>query len=324
MKILLRRMFECPPIDRWRRFEALLKDCLLELGNTITELEFDPGFPPDPPGFDFKIYPHKTRREISGVDLFHKEMHIKGLFTIDPLGWGADHSRSLHPPDLTSIPAQEAARFCESMRTDFQRSGISKHNQPALRPLEPAFEPYLLAPLQLPTDDTIMHHSPLGVIDYIHLLSNWAESSGRKVVFKIHPGSHMPEVKAAVLGRASDSPCVFVVDENIHGLIAHSQGVVVINSGVGFESLIHGKPVVTLGACDYQWATFRAQAGTLDQAYDWICGHPEEQKLLGYQLIYHYFHRHAYPTLPAVEPVTRLRLMTFLRGYFANGCNVPV
>ena len=50
MKVLLRNFFPCPPVARWRKFEAMLKDCLTRLGHTISELEFDPSLPADPIG----------------------------------------------------------------------------------------------------------------------------------------------------------------------------------------------------------------------------------------------------------------------------------
>src|SRR4051794_13407534 len=102
MNILVRRFFPCPPVERWRRFEAVLNECLCALGHNVVEVDLDPSFPPDPDA-DWRIYSHKTRREVPWADLFYKEMHMQGLFTIDSEGWGIDHSQSKRPPDLAEI-----------------------------------------------------------------------------------------------------------------------------------------------------------------------------------------------------------------------------
>src|SRR5262249_18565525 len=148
---------------------------------------------------------------------FHKEMHMQGMFTIDTNGWGASHSGLLSEPDLEGIDAESARAFCSSLRSGFLASGKSKHRQPPFATIKDAVRPYFLAPLQLPTDDTIMHYSPVSVEEYVHALSDWAESANRNVVFKLHPGSEAPAVADAVRSRVTNR--VFLMDENIHALI---------------------------------------------------------------------------------------------------------
>lgn len=46
-----------------------------------------------------------------------------------------------------------------------------------------------------------------------------------------------------------------IVEGSIHDLIENAAGVVTVNSGVGFESLLHEKPVITFGKTDYHWVT---------------------------------------------------------------------
>jgi len=160
MKALLRKFFPCPPAARWRKFEAMLKDCLIRLGHEISELEFDPKLPADPLGLDFRIYRHKSRREAPYADLFYKEMHMQGLFTIDHNGWGPDHSKLQSPPDLSYIDPGRAENFCHRLRQEFLSSGHSKHRQPPLREIDFGLLPYLLAQLQSPADDAVVLHSP--------------------------------------------------------------------------------------------------------------------------------------------------------------------
>jgi hypothetical protein len=289
----------------------MLKDCLALLGHDVVEIEFDPSLPPDPPGFDFCIYPHKTRQEAPEADLFYKEMHMQGLFTIDRNGWGPDHSGLQVPPDLRGIDPNLAESFCRGLREEFLVTGLSKHCQPPFRAIAPDYGPYLMAPLQLPTDDAVMLHSPLSVLEFVQLLAAWAERVRFTVVFKLHPGAVVSEVAEAVRLRAAASRYVVVLEENIHALIAAASGVVVLTSGVGFESLIHGKPVVTFGQCDYRWATFRGTAETMDAAFSYVNNYTPAQRQAAFALVYFYYHQHAYDT-SANTLGCRERLLTYL------------
>jgi hypothetical protein len=312
VKVLLRSMFPCPPVQRWRRFETLLKECLWRLDHEVIELELDPLLPPDPPEAEFRVYSHKSKREVPHGDLFYKEMHMPGLFTIDRRGWGAEHSALRRPPDLSGIDAREAEAFSLELRREFLSNGGSKHAQPPMIAIDPRVKPYVLAPLQLPTDDVIMHHSPLRVIDFFNTLADWAEKRGHNVVFKLHPGQEVPEIASTVAQRAAAARHVLVMNENIHSLISESRGVIVINSGVGFESLIHGKPVVTMGACDYQWVTYRAHPGGLDEALDFIERYSHEQRLNGYKFLHFYYHQHAYLPSQDTPDSLKQRLLLYL------------
>ena len=42
---------------------------------------------------------------------------------------------------------------------------------------------------------------------------------------------------------------------SLHQLIANSSAVYTVNSGSGFEALLHNKRVFTAGHCDYHWVT---------------------------------------------------------------------
>jgi Capsule polysaccharide biosynthesis protein len=323
MKVLLRNFFPCPPVARWRKFEAMLKDCLIRLGHEISELEFDPSLPADPIGFDFRIYPHKSRREVPFADLFYKEMHMQDLFTIDHNGWGPDHSKLQSPPDLSCIDPGSAEIFCHRLCQEFLSSGHSKHRQLPLREIDSRLLPYLLAPLQLPMDDAVVLHSPLGVRDYIDTLADWADRARFNVMFKLHPGIESPEIAEAVWRRAANSRHVTVVNENIHALIAAAAGVVVLTSGVGFESLVHGKPVVTLGQCDYRWVTFCASADKLDKVLSYVSHYTPAQRQEAFNFVYFYFHHHAFQTSDDAAPQSRRRLLRYLETALQASGNTP-
>jgi hypothetical protein len=321
MKILLGRFHPIPPsAGRWRCFEALIKECLGGLGHQIIEMDVNPRLPlpSDPAEADFSIYAHKTRRDVPQGNLFYKEMYMHGLFTVDDQGWGADHSRSRTAFDLSTVPAGEAESFCCSMRAEFIATGRSKLDQPAVNDIPPGLKPYLFAPLQMPGDYVIKNHSPITVLQYVAALSGWADRRGRNVVFKLHPGEVRADVEEEVRRWAAASPYVFLLNENIHSLISAAHAIVVINSGVGFESLIHGKPVITLGACDYQWVTFRASVSGLDAAWDFASAFSAQQRLQGFRFIHYYYHQHAYLNTEETMPRVKPRLIEYLEEHVRN------
>lgn len=318
MKILLGRFDPIPPsAGRWRCFEALMKECLGELGHQIMEMDLDSRLPPGRAEADFSIYAHKTRRDVPNGNLFYKEMYMHGLFTVDDQGWGADHSQWRTPPDLSAVSAGEGESFCHSMRADFLATGHSKLDQPPVRAIPPNLKPYFFAPLQMPGDDVIRNHSPITVIQYVSALSRWADLRGRNVVFKLHPGQPA-EVEEEARKAAAASPYVFLLNENVHSLISAAHAIVVINSGVGFESLIHGKPVITLGACDYQWVTFRASVSDLDAAWDFGSAFSAQQRLQGFRFIHYYYHQHAYLNSVDTRTTVKPRLMGYLEEHVRN------
>ena len=300
---------------RWRLFERILRDCLESLNHEVFEMDIDfflPELPPDPPEAEYRIYAHKTIRDVPTANLFYKEMYIHHLFTVDTEGWGIEHSGMKQPPDLSNVDAQEAEAFCRSLTSKLMSTGHSKVVQPAPQPVDPALKPYVLAPMQIPTDYVVRTHAPAGVPEFVDTVADWAESRKQNVVLKLHPGREFPELTDAANRRAQGSSYVSLVNANIHSLIAESEGVIVFNSGTGFESLIHGKPVVTLGKADYQWVTCRARMDGLDSAMHYIASYTCEQRREACRFVKHYFTNHGFLVEPEAEPA-RTRLSEYLR-----------
>ena len=85
----------------------------------------------------------------------------------------------------------------------------------------------------------------------------------------------------------------------------------VINSGTGFEALLHGKPVCTFGNCDYNAVTFNADLIRLNEARHFLVNYKEEWRQLAYKFIWWYWHKHAYDVN---DPTTPSRLTAYLKG----------
>jgi len=75
---------------------------------------------------------------------------------------------------------------------------------------------------------------------------------GRPVVIKRHPLCRDPAITALLESVESPRDGIFVSRAPIHHIIARAAAVACINSGVGFEALLHRKPVLLFGTADYQ------------------------------------------------------------------------
>jgi hypothetical protein len=292
--------------------ETLLRDSLLDLGHEVVEQPWDPVTAGDERGdAGFTILPHASRRERPDADLFVKEMHLPGLFTVDAEGWGVEHSAIRRGIDFESVDASRAIERVHKLRAHITTANLSRLSQPPAGDAPPPG--YILLPLQVPNDSVVVNHSQVSVIALLDAVSAWAETRRQRVAVKIHPSAfdHL-DVVGAVGQRTRKSRYVFEVRGNIHSLIAASRGVFVINSSSGFEALVHGKPVATFGDCDYRPVTFAATLSTIDDAAAWCDAYGAGHQARAAQFVDWYRSRHAYPTGDDEIVATRQRLRTYL------------
>ena len=292
----------------WREWETLLIDCLKELGHETSEyLEHPVADLSHLPG-DVRMYVHQTKRDKPDGDFFYMQMHLRDLFTLDREGWGADHSQAESTDAWTLEDETEAERYCMTLAEEFHSTGLSKCDQPSQTPLTPAR--FILVPVQIPRDYTIHHHSPVTVKYFIDSIQAWAIETQNHVVFKMHPFNKGDADLHRSVDDACVSPYIHKAEGNIHELIRRSVGLFVINSGTGFEALIHGRPVATFGNCDYRRATFNADLRRLDEVRNFLYSYTDDQRRMGYKFAAWYCLKHGYRL---GEEGTRGRLLAYLR-----------
>jgi capsule polysaccharide modification protein KpsS len=168
--------------------------------------------------------------------------------------------------------------------------GLSKHWQPSPAAVAIPAETYIFVPLQLSEDDTIRYHARFGVVEFIDIVAAWARANGVSLLFKLHPHDDDALVRAAVDRWVAEGAHRSAA--NIHSLIQAARAVYTINSGCGFEALVHGKPVVTFGDCDYANVTFHGHKDNLDEAWKHVLGFAECDAAKAYRWIYFYLERH--------------------------------
>lgn len=131
---------------------------------------------------------------------------------------------------------------------------------------------FLFIPLQVPNDSQIIVNSPwIRSMEHLFttVIQSWQESPMRKhhLVFKAHPSwpcnfSHL---------SSSHDRVLFANNNDTQELIEKASAVITINSTVGIESLLLGKPVVTLGNACYNIEDLVLHASSskeLDKIFD--------------------------------------------------------
>ncbi|MBW9064491.1 hypothetical protein JNB71_14275 [Rhizobium herbae] len=196
--------------------------------------------------FDLVFFPHKLASQfpIGPNTLYYKTTPIPEFLTVDHSGWGASLSFLPVEPEFT----RETLSFYRELqkRIDANQSVFSQ--PPSSQHLSAA--DYLLFVCQVPHDETIQYHSKVTVEEALAAVIAYAERRGRKLLVKGHPANR----KAMALFKAmteDSKAATWVDDTSIHTCLAGAERVFMVNSGVGFEAMLHGKTVVHFGNAEY-------------------------------------------------------------------------
>ncbi len=171
----------------------------------------------------------------------------------------------------------------------------SKFDQPERRSREALIadgilpeENYVFFPCQIPDDEVVRFFSDYEEEDIIGALSSWANETGTKILFKAHPAApHTSEPFKAI----AQGPSVEWVDASVHDLIEHCDAVYTLNSGVGHEAILHGKPVVMFGRAEYDRLAIQITPDQLDDAYTRVQAWEASEAVGEYRKFYHWFTR---------------------------------
>lgn len=124
-----------------------------------------------------------------------------------------------------------------------------------------AGQPYFFVPLQHDGDSQITHHSPFNdnTEFILQVLRSFATHAPQdcKLVFKTHPFSRGGPTHAGLIHALSRElgirdRVLHLLEGHIPTLLDHARGVVVINSTVGLQALVHGKPLAVKGEALYK------------------------------------------------------------------------
>ncbi|MFQ5974545.1 MAG: hypothetical protein ACE5Q3_19655, partial [Alphaproteobacteria bacterium] len=219
---------------------------------------------------DVVFIPHKQRFHFGRLrcrTFFYMQVTFPWLFTVDPLGWSA--GSSAYPCDYRAGDPESGtferyvARVVRRNESKYEQRARMKRRELVARGEIPD-GPYIFFACQRPTDQAIRFFSPYEVVDVVAGVAEWAKRRGLCVVFKAHPAN---AASARPLQEATRGHDVYWSTASVHDLIAHSDAVYVINSGVGFEAILHNKPVVTFGQVEYDAVSIHGDLIALDRVW---------------------------------------------------------
>ena len=230
--------------------------------------------------------PHKQRFHFGRLGcraFFYTQMTFPWLFTVDPLGWSAQSSA--YPCDY-SAGDPESGTFERYVEQVIGRNSSKYEQRPTMErgSLVARGEipdgPYIFFACQRPTDQAIRFFSPYEVVDVVAGVAQWAKRCGLSVVFKAHPTN---AASARPLRKATSGLGAYWSTASVHDLIAYSDAIYVINSGVGFEAMLHNKPVVTFGQVEYDAVSIHGDLAELDRVWMDVQTSDPDQRLARYK-----------------------------------------
>lgn len=203
---------------------------------------------------DIVYFPHMLREQFPIGDnaLFYKTSPIADYMTIDRLGWGAGMSW-LPVPDIS--PNEHSWRIFDALTARIA-GNVSIFDQP---PADRAIDArdYLLFVCQIPHDEAIRLYSDVTVAQALAVVLEYGALRGRRVVVKGHPRNR--KAMAPFKDLAQAHAALWVDDASIHTCLAGAARVFLVNSGVGFEAMLHNKPVVRFGRAEYAQVVPKAE-----------------------------------------------------------------
>ena len=270
----------------WKEFSVRLANAIEHAGTPVDVIEIPASEINrqyiEATGASLAFVPHRCHLDFDdGATpvLFYMQEFFRWVFVIDERGWSAASSQ--YPVDLATLPDSDhdsfavyrqrllagelGSKFGQRERKSLNKL-IADGSIPVVRDMLglKKVRPYIFLPLQVPHDQSIQFFSDFAEQVIVENIVHWVNERGIALVMKPHPANRksMAPFEAMVDGRN-----IFWSDAHVHDLITHATGVYTINSGVGFETLLHLKPVVTFGKVEYDCVTFRATPESLDEAW---------------------------------------------------------
>ena len=202
------------------------------------------------------LFAHHTYGSYNNV--WHiKKGYVPGYIYFDRTGYSG-WAEIANSPELFS-KSQEAninvaREFVQQFVQHYTNTNTSK--LPQTQDFVLPQEKYIFVVGQVP-DDTVSFHANIKSDDLItRVVDRFADEI--TVVFKPHPIDLKRRPK--YYQQLSQTYNVTMTNGSIHKIIPNAEAVFTVNSGVGFESLLHNKPVICSGHSDYHWVTTRIKS----------------------------------------------------------------
>ncbi|WP_445011800.1 capsular polysaccharide export protein, LipB/KpsS family [Vreelandella stevensii] len=199
---------------------------------------------------------HTIKSDFQNDSLHVKFGPLPGFFSIDNVGYAGFSSVSkITLEDVneycSNVSFEELDDFSDFLKKKYIDSNLSKYSQVSLASEIPSNK-YVFVALQV-LNDEVAKLARCSQADMLAKVVQHYSDSSYDVVIKRHPMCKSVKV-SALLEELGKQEHVIISNGSVHELLAKSEVVYTINSGVGLEALIHDKPVVVFGSADYQCA----------------------------------------------------------------------
>jgi len=287
---------------QWVRFVTMLAHAC-EKGGTSVEIIHLPTWEinrrmVDSFGASAVLVPHRCSHDFESGStpvLFYMQEYFSWMFVVDPQGWSA--AASIYPvsrkrrAQVTASGAYEhyraklangdlPSKFAQHSRYragEITRDTVATSGQPSK----------VFFPLQIRHDQSILYFSDYAFDDVLQAVVDWGRRRGVEIHLKPHPGN--PKLMQEYISRYPQTTWLRWRNESIHDLISECDAVFVVNSGVGFEALLHAKPIVMFGRAEYDCVVIRAELNDIDAAWNTCRATDPEQLAHDYRQFFDWF-----------------------------------
>lgn len=189
-----------------------------------------------------------------GPHILHAHPHyIWGFWMLDPSGVHGRAAQADRVFDPDVIDHRAARYFFNGVTGYMRRENVSKLPQPARAPIDGAYATIF-------AQDIEHFKQPLHYVPMAEVITRTAQAAqGRRVYLKLHPAGDA--ARNATLSEVARGCGVTVSAASVHDLIAVSDRIVTQTSAVGFEALMHKKPVILCGRTEYHHAAWVVEEG---------------------------------------------------------------
>lgn len=188
-----------------------------------------------------------------------KESYIPGYYYFDRTGYSGwaelAYNEKLQQEAKVYNPFGLSG-FISELREKKVKDNLSKYPQDtgSLEVELIKCTPYIFLALQT-SDDLVARLAAMDQIKFAELLAAKINVQKYKLIIKRHPLCRDHNIESAINKLKNDYKCVMLSNGSVNSLIQNAKAVVTVNSGVGFEALVMGRPVITAGRSDYSFVT---------------------------------------------------------------------
>ena len=189
-----------------------------------------------------------------------KESYLPGLYYFDRTGYSGwaelAYNRDLQN-QACRYDLSNGIEFVEKIKHEKLKNNSSKYGQPSRNNTSTQLldnTPYVLLALQT-SEDLVASLATVNQLLLAEALAKKISDFNLTLVIKRHPLCKDNNVGSTIDRLKKRYGCVRISENSINDLIIDAKAVVTVNSGVGFETLIMGVPLITAGRSDYSFVT---------------------------------------------------------------------